>query len=69
MTGPWHLIVAADAPCVVYRNDLAVTDLSGAKLRDLLGAPEGRALQTKLADLIEREEKWRVSLRKKGDEE
>ena len=46
-----------------------LTDLSSAKLRDLLDEPEGRALQTKLADLIEWEEKWRVSLRKKGDEE
>lgn len=46
-----------------------LTELSGAKLRELLDAPEGRALQTKLAELVEREEKWRVSLRKKQDGE
>jgi putative RecB family exonuclease len=46
-----------------------LTDFSGAKLRELLDGPEGRALQTKLAALIEREEKWRVSLRKKQEEE
>ena len=46
-----------------------LTDFSGAKLRDLLDAPEGRALYTKLADLIEREVQWRVSLRKTGNEE
>lgn len=46
-----------------------LTELSGAKVRELLDAPEGRALQTKLTKLIEREEKWRVSLRKKQEEE
>jgi putative RecB family exonuclease len=45
-----------------------LTELSGAKLKDFLDAPEGRALQPKLAALIEREDKWRVSLRKKLDE-
>lgn len=45
-----------------------LTELSGAKLKNLLDAPEGRALQTKLAALIEREEKWRVSLRTKAEE-
>lgn len=46
-----------------------LTDFSAAKLRDLLDEPDGKALQKKLADLIRQEEKWRVSLRKKGDEE
>lgn len=46
-----------------------LTEFSGAKLKELLDAPEGRALQTKVAALIEREQKWRVSLRKKQDEE
>ena len=46
-----------------------LTDFSGAKLKALLDAPEGRALQTKLAKLIEQQEKWRVSLRKKQEEE
>lgn len=46
-----------------------LTDFSGAKLKELLNTPEGLALQSKLAELIEREEKWRVSLRKKSDEE
>ncbi len=46
-----------------------LTDFSGAKLKELLDAPEGRALRTKLASMIDKEEKWRVSLRKKEDEE
>lgn len=46
-----------------------LTDFSGAKLKALLDTPEGRRLQTKLAKLIEREEKWRVSVRKKQEEE
>lgn len=46
-----------------------LVDFSGTKLKDLLDTPEGRALQKKLADLIEQEEKWRVSLRKKQEEE
>jgi putative RecB family exonuclease len=46
-----------------------LTDFSASKLKELLDAPEGRTLEKKLADLIERKAKWRVSLRKKQEGE
>ena len=45
----------------------ALTEFSSRKLKRLLETPDGREIQTVLAALIEQEETWRVSLRKKSE--
>jgi hypothetical protein len=44
-------------------------DFSAAKLKELLDTPEGRKLRVTLRKLVQQEETWRVSLRKKQEEE
>jgi len=46
-----------------------LTDFSAAKLKDLLDKPEAESLRTQLAALVKQDEEWRVSLRKKRDED
>lgn len=46
-----------------------VNDFSPNKLRELLDKPEAEPLRTLLAALVGRAEEWRVSLRKKQDDE
>ncbi|MBM3861716.1 MAG: PD-(D/E)XK nuclease family protein [Verrucomicrobia bacterium] len=48
---------------------LELTDFSSAKLKDMLGKPEGKVLRDLLGALVKQEEEWRVSLRKRKDEE
>jgi len=46
-----------------------LTDFSSAKLKEWLDKPQGQSLRAQLRALIKQEEQWRVSLRKKQDEE
>ena len=46
-----------------------LTDFSSGKLKDLLEQPEGQNLRDQLAAFIKQDEEWRVSLRKRKDDD